>query len=176
MYLNNIITYQNIFPEIAKSAYVAPNCTIIGDVKVGDYSSVWFNVTIRGDVNPIRIGNNTNVQDGSVIHTSRFNGPVMIGDNVTIGHLSLIHACTIGNNAFIGMNSTIMDYSIIEEHAFIAAGSLIPPNKIVKSYELWMGSPAKFIRHLTDKDLEYMKDNIKSYTNLAATYISDKSE
>ncbi|WP_253307681.1 MULTISPECIES: gamma carbonic anhydrase family protein [unclassified Rickettsia] len=167
----NIIPYQGVTPEIDKEAYIAPSCTLIGAVKVGSKSSIWFNTVLRGDVNSIKIGSNTNIQDGTVIHTSRFNGPVEIGNNVTVGHLALIHACTIHNNAFIGMRSTIMDYSIIEEYAFIAAGSLIPPNKIIKSKELWMGSPAKFVRHLTDQDLEYMKDNVKNYVTLADTYL-----
>ncbi|WP_342269919.1 gamma carbonic anhydrase family protein [Rickettsia endosymbiont of Orchestes rusci] len=167
----NIIPYQGVTPEIDKEAYIAPSCALIGAVKVGSKSSIWFNTVLRGDVNSIKIGSNTNIQDGTVIHTSRFNGPVEIGNNVTVGHLALIHACTIHNNAFIGMRSTIMDYSIIEEYAFIAAGSLIPPNKIIKSKELWMGSPAKFVRHLTDQDLEYMKDNVKNYVTLADTYL-----
>ncbi len=103
-----IIPYKGIKPNINKMAYIAPSSSIIGDVKIGSKSSIWFNTVLRGDVESIKIGNNTNVQDGSVIHTSRFNGPVEIGDNITIGHLSLIHACIIRNNAFIGMSSTIM--------------------------------------------------------------------
>lgn len=165
-----IIPYKGITPKIDKSAYIAESSSLIGDVEIGSNSSIWFNTVLRGDVGSIKIGNNTNVQDGSVIHTSRFNGPVEIGDNITIGHLSLIHACTIHNNAFIGMSTTIMDYAVIEEYAFIAAGSLIPPKKIIKSKELWMGSPAKFVRYLTDQDLEYMQDNVRNYVELASIY------
>lgn len=134
-----IIPYKGIKPNIHKTAYIAPSSSIIGDVKIGSKSSIWFNTVLRGDVESIKIGNNNNIQDGSVIHTSSFNGPVEIGDNITIGHLSLIHACIIHNNAFIGMSSTIMDYAVIEEYAFVAAGSLVPPKKIIKSKELWMG-------------------------------------
>ncbi|ADE30046.1 gamma carbonic anhydrase family protein [Rickettsia prowazekii] len=165
-----IVPYKGIIPKIAKSAYVAKNSALIGDVVIGNNSSIWFNTVLRGDVESIKIGNNTNVQDGSVIHTSRFNGPVEIGNNITIGHLSLIHACTIHSNAFIGMSATIMDYAVIEEYAFIAAGSLVPPKKIIKSNELWMGSPAQFVRYLTDKDLQYMEDNIRNYVELANLY------
>ncbi|MEY4464168.1 MAG: Carnitine operon protein CaiE [Pseudomonadota bacterium] len=165
-----IIPYKGITPKIDKSAYIAEGSALIGDVEIGSNSSIWFNSVLRGDVESIKIGNNTNVQDGTVIHTSRFNGPVEIGDNITIGHLSLIHACTIHNNAFIGMRTTIMDYAVIEEYAFIAAGSLIPPKKIIKSKELWMGSPAKFVRYLTDQDLEYMQDNVRNYVELTNTY------
>ena len=161
-----IIPYKGVTPRIDKSAYIAESSSLIGDVEIGSNSNIWFNTVLRGDVESIKIGNNTNVQDGSVIHTSRFNGPVEIGDNITIGPLSY-SACTIHNNAFIGMSATIMDYAVIEEYAFIAAGSLIPPKKIIKSQELWMGSPAKFVRYLTDQDLEYMQDNVRNYVELA---------
>ncbi|WP_016916789.1 gamma carbonic anhydrase family protein [Rickettsia honei] len=147
-----IIPYKGVTPRIDKSAYIAESSSLIGDVEIGSNSSIWFNTVLRGDVESIKIGNNTNIQDGSVIHASRFNGPVEIGDNITIGHLSLIHACTIHNNAFI------------------AAGSLILPKKIIKSQELWMGSPAKFVRYLTDQDLEYMQDNVRHYVELANVY------
>ncbi len=120
-----IIPYKGVTPRIDKSAYIVESSSLIGDVEIGSNSSIWFNTVLRGDVESIKIGNNTNVQDDSVIHTSRFNGPVEIGDNITIGYLSLIHACTIHNNVFIGMSTTIMDYAVIEEYAFIAAGSLI---------------------------------------------------
>jgi len=169
-----IISYKGIKPKIDETAYIAPTSSIIGDVKIGKNSSIWFNTVIRGDVESIKIGDNTNVQDGTVIHTSRFNGPTKIGDNITIGHLSLIHACTIHNNAFIGMSSTIMDYAVIEEYAFIAAGSLVTPNKVVKYKELWMGRPAKFVRYLTDQELEVMQDNVRNYVMLADMYNSNK--
>ncbi len=126
-----IIPYKGVTPRIDKSAYIAESSSLIGDVEIGSNSSIWFNTVLRGDVESIK---------SSVIHASRFNGPVEIGDNITIGHLSLIHVCTIHNNAFIGMSATIMDYAVIEEYAFIAAGSLILPKKIIKSQELWMGS------------------------------------
>lgn len=169
-----ILPYKGIKPNINKTSYIAPSSSIIGDVKIGSNSSIWFNTVLRGDVESIKIGDNTNVQDGSVIHTSRFNGPVEIGDNITIGHLSLIHACIIRNNAFIGMSSTIMDYAVIEEYAFVAAGSLVPPKKIIKSKELWMGRPAKFVRYLTDQELEEMQDNVRNYVELANIYASNK--
>ncbi|WP_342169822.1 gamma carbonic anhydrase family protein [Rickettsia endosymbiont of Seladonia tumulorum] len=169
-----IIPYKGIKPNIDKTAYIAPSSSIIGDVKIGSKSSIWFNTVLRGDVESIKIGDNTNVQDGSVIHTSRFNGPIEIGNNITIGHLSLIHACIICNNAFIGMSSTIMDYAVIEEYAFVAAGSLVPPKKIIKSKELWMGRPAKFVRYLTDQELEEMQDNVRNYVELTNIYSSNK--
>ena len=161
-------------PVIDKQAYIADNCSIIGAVTIGRGASIWFNSVLRGDVASISVGQNSNIQDGSVVHTSRFNGPVRIGNNVTIGHCCLIHACTIEDNAFIGMRATIMDYCVIEKQAFIAAGSLLAPNSVVKSKELWMGSPAKFVRYLTDQDLEMMQSNIENYTSLAARYLDNK--
>lgn len=149
--------------------------SIIGDVTIGKNSSVWFNCVLRGDVAPIKIGNNTNIQDGTIIHTSRFNGPALIGNNVTVGHACLIHACTIHDNAFIGMRATIMDYSVIEEYGFVAAGSLVTSNQIIKSKELWLGSPAKFVRYLTNKDLDVMIDNSQNYINLTNTYLENNN-
>ena len=130
-----LLPYKNIYPKVDKEAYIADHSSIIGDVTIGENSSVWFNCVLRGDVAPIKIGNNTNIQDGTIIHTSRFNGPVSIGDNVTIGHACLIHACTIHDNAFIGMRATIMDYSVIEEYGFVAAGSLVTSSQVIKSKE-----------------------------------------
>lgn len=170
-----LISYGNTMPIIDQRAYIADNCSIIGAVLIGQGSSVWFNSVLRGDVAPINVGQNTNIQDGTVIHTSRFNGPTQIGDNVTIGHCCLIHACTVENNAFIGMRATIMDYCVVEKQAFIAAGSLLTPNTIVRSKELWMGAPARFARYLTELDLEMMQSNIDHYVALAARYLGDKA-
>ena len=165
-----IIKFKGLNPKIDKNAFIADGSIIAGDVTVAEYSGIWFNCVLRGDVNPITVGSRTNIQDGTIIHTSRFEGPTSIGDNVTIGHLALIHACTIKNNAFIGMQSTIMDKAIIDEYAFIAAGSLVTPGKIVKSRELWAGSPAKFIRKITEEEIKFMQDNIENYIDLAKEY------
>ncbi len=167
---NNLIKYKDLVPNIDQSTFIAHGALIIGDVTIGRNSSIWFNAVVRGDVAPISIGENTNIQDGSVIHTSRFNGPTVIGDNVTVGHMALIHACTVEDNAFIGMQSTVMDKAIIEEFGFLGAGSLLPSNKIIKKYELWLGRPAKFIRNLSDEEKEFMLDNFKSYVTLAKNY------
>jgi len=165
-----ILPYRNFTPQIDESVYIADNSSIIGDVKIGRNSSIWFNCVLRGDVCPIRIGENTNIQDGSVIHTSRFNGPTNIGNNITIGHKAMIHACTIRDHAFIGMSAIILDGAVVEEHAFIAAGALIAPGKTVGSRELWAGVPARFIRLLRDAELAQMKDNCDHYISLAEEY------
>lgn len=165
-----IIEYQGIRPLIDKTVYLADGVIIAGDVTIGANSNIWFNTVIRGDVEKVTIGQNTNVQDGSVIHTSRFDGPTHIGSNITIGHMALIHACTIHDNAFVGMHSTIMDKAIVEEFGFLGAGSLLPPGKVIKKNELWVGMPARFVRLVTAQEKEFMKGNIKNYLELAEEY------
>jgi carbonic anhydrase/acetyltransferase-like protein (isoleucine patch superfamily) len=165
-----IIPYKGIYPQIDPSSYIAEGAAIVGDVTIGKNSSVWFNSVIRGDVAKITIGDNTNIQDGTVIHTSRFNGPTYIGNNITIGHMVLIHACTIKDNAFVGMKSVVMDHSVVEEYGFVAAGALVTPSKVIKSKELWSGVPAKFVRFVTDDELEFMLDNVQNYCKLAKEY------
>jgi carbonic anhydrase/acetyltransferase-like protein (isoleucine patch superfamily) len=166
-----IIKFKSLTPKIDKTAFIAAGAIIAGDVRIAENAGIWFNCVLRGDVAPIRVGACTNIQDGTIVHTSRFDGPTNIGSNITIGHLALIHACTIRDNAFIGMQSTIMDKAIIEEYAFIAAGSLVTPGKVVKSRELWAGSPAKFIRKITEAEVDFMRDNIENYMNLAQGYM-----
>ena len=165
-----IIKFKGFTPKIDKNAFIAHGAIIAGDVTISEYTGIWFNCVLRGDVNPITVGSRTNIQDGTIIHTSRFDGPTLIGDNVTIGHLALIHACIIKDNAFIGMQSTIMDKAIVEEYGFIAAGSLVTPGKIIKSGELWAGRPAKFIRKITEEEVRFMQDNIENYIELAREY------
>ena len=174
MMSSKIFAYKSFFPEIDDTAFIADNCVIIGDVKIGKNSSIWFNSVIRGDVCLVRIGNNTNIQDGSVVHTSRFNGPAHIGDNITIGHRAMIHACTIKDYAFIGMSATVLDDAVVEEYGFVAAGAVVTPGKIVGSKELWAGVPARLIRTLTDNDLFQMQDNCEAYVKLAREYMTDK--
>ena len=169
-----LIPYNNMKPSIDETAYISDGVTIVGDTKIGANSSIWFGSVLRGDVAPIHIGSNTNLQDASVIHTSRFDGPVMIGDNVTIGHMALIHACIIESNSFVGMRAAIMDHAVVQEYGFVAAGSLLTPRKIVKSKELWAGSPAKFVRYLTDAELEQMVDTNQTYVMLGKRYMRDR--
>jgi carbonic anhydrase/acetyltransferase-like protein (isoleucine patch superfamily) len=116
------------------------------------------------------IGKNTNIQDGTVIHTSRFDGPPHIGDNITVGHMALLHACTVEDNAFIGMQAAVMDKAIVEEYGFVGAGSLVSPGKIVKRKELWMGRPAKFVRMVTDEEIDFMRGNVQNYLDLSNEY------
>jgi carbonic anhydrase/acetyltransferase-like protein (isoleucine patch superfamily) len=166
-----LIPFKRIEPDLHDSVYLAPGACVIGDVVVGKNSSIWFGAVIRGDVDSIRIGKGSNIQDGSVIHTSRYDGPTVIGDFVTIGHKAVIHACTLANNSFVGMGAIVMDDARVEEFGFVAAGAVVPPGKIVKSYELWAGVPAKLIRKLDDKDIEEIKESAKHYIKLAEHYI-----
>ena len=165
-----LIKFKDMYPNIDKDAFVASGAVIAADVTIGANSGVWFNAVIRGDVAPVTIGKNTNIQDGAVVHTSRFDGPTHIGDNITIGHMTLIHACTLEDNSFIGMHATIMDNAIVQEWGFVGAGSLVTPGKVVGKYELWAGVPAKFVRKITDEEIEYMKGNVQNYVELAAEY------
>ena len=165
------LPYQGIYPTISPETYVAETAVIIGDVNIGAGSSIWHNVTIRGDVNYIRIGERTNIQDGAVVHVSRVTGgQTIIGSQITIGHLALIHACEIHDNAFVGMKAMVMDKAIIEPFGMLAAGAVLTPGKVIRSHELWMGTPAKFVRKLTDEDLHRMQENWQEYCWLAGRY------
>jgi carbonic anhydrase/acetyltransferase-like protein (isoleucine patch superfamily) len=167
----SIITFKNIAPLIDREAYISPSVDIIGAVTIGKDSSIWFASVLRGDVAPISIGFKTNIQDGTIIHTSRFDGPTNIGNNVTIGHRALIHACTIEDYGFIGMGATILDKAKIESFGFVAAGAVVTPGKIVRSRELWSGVPAKYLRDLSDKEVESIKESAEHYVRLSKFYI-----
>ncbi|HEY1097109.1 MAG TPA: gamma carbonic anhydrase family protein [Alphaproteobacteria bacterium] len=163
--------YRGIDPQIDPSAYITETAVIRGDVVIGAHTSIWHHVLIRGDVNTIRIGSGTNIQDGTVVHVSRTpTGQTVIGDNITIGHQALIHACELQNDCFIGMKACVMDGAVVESFAMVAAGSLVTPNKIVRSGELWMGSPARFVRKLTEDDLKHMRENAIEYRMVANNY------
>jgi carbonic anhydrase/acetyltransferase-like protein (isoleucine patch superfamily) len=177
-----IYSVLNFTPQIGNNCFIAPNAVIAGDVAIGKNSSVWFGCLIRGDVAPITIGSNTNIQDGTTVHVSRANhiqngtkdklGVTVIGNNVTVGHNCIIHACTIANNTFIGMGSILLDLSEMEENSMLAAGSLLTGGKIVKSGELWAGRPAKFMRFLTEEEIAYIGTSANNYKLLSEQYIS----
>lgn len=167
-----IMPYNGIFPKIHRQAFIAPNSSIIGDVNIGKGSGVWFNCVIRGDVEPVSIGENTNIQDGSVIHCTRGGGNTIIGSNVTIGHKALIHAAKIEDACFIGMGAIIMDNSIIETGGMVAAGSLVTPNKIVRKGQIWAGNPAKFFRNLTEEEEAFIMISANNYKKHVEEYLA----
>jgi gamma-carbonic anhydrase len=178
--MKNILPYRGILPTIDSSAFVAHNAVISGDVRLGKNSGIWYGCVIRGDVTKIVIGDNTNIQDNSVLHGTRPHhaqnktgaegAPVIIGSNVTIGHNAIIHACIIEDNAFIGMGSVIMDLARVEEYGMLAAGAVLTPGKVIKSGQIWAGNPAKYFRDMTQGEKDYIKISADNYAELAREY------
>lgn len=164
--------FNGIEPRIAASAFIAETAAVIGDVVIGEDSSVWYSGVIRGDVNYVRIGDRTNIQDGAVVHVSRtgFDGPTIIGDEVTIGHAAVIHGCTIERGALIGINATVLDGAIIGEFSLVAAGSLVTPGTVIPPRSMVMGAPAKVKRPLTDEEVAELAEFWKSYVELLPEY------
>lgn len=157
---------------IAEWVYLAEGARIVGDVTIGEGSSMWYNAVIRGDSNPIVIGENTNVQDNAVLHVSHSN-PLEIGDNVTIGHGAIIHGCTIGNNVLIGMGAIILDGAVIEDNCIIGAGALVTQNKIIPSGSLAFGNPAKVMRQITEEEKDFILENANEYSDEASAMLQE---
>lgn len=166
-----ILPYRGVMPTIDPSAFIADNAVIIGDVHIGAESNVWFNCVLRGDVHEIRIGRRTNIQDGTIIHTTRNVAGTYVGDEVTVGHKALLHACTVETNAFVGMGAIILDEAVIEGGAMVAAGALVSPKKRVPTGQLWAGQPAKFMRDLTQADLDFFPVSADNYVKLSREYL-----
>ena len=172
----NISPYLDTQPNIADSAYIDPAAVVIGDVVLGEHTSVWPCAVIRGDVNHIRIGNRSNVQDLSMLHVSHKSAdkpdgsPLLIGEDVTIGHRVVLHGCIIGNRVLVGMGSTILDDAIIEDDVMIGAGSLVPPRKRIESGYLYVGSPVKQVRPLNDEEKKFLVYSAKHYIHIAEQY------
>jgi carbonic anhydrase/acetyltransferase-like protein (isoleucine patch superfamily) len=166
-----ILPYRGVMPTIDPSAFIAENAVVIGDVHIGAESNIWFGCILRGDVHEIRIGKRTNIQDGSVIHTTRKVSGTYIGDEVTVGHMSLLHACTIETNVFVGMGAIVLDEAVVEGGAMVAAGALVSPKKRVLKGQLWAGRPAKFMRDLTQADLDFFPVSANNYVKLSREYL-----
>ena len=164
-----IITLNGHTPVIADDAFVASGTHIIGDVEIGAGSSIWYNCVLRGDVNRIRIGARTNVQDGTVIHVDspwpgNFAGsPTIIGDDVLIGHMVMLHGSILHDRAFVGLGSIVMDGCTIESDGMLAAGAMLTPGKVIRAGELWIGRPAKKLRDLTAEEIERNKMGVAHY-------------
>ncbi len=168
-----ILPYGGHSPEIADDVYIAPGAAVIGEVVIGEGSSIWFNSVVRGDFNEVRIGRRSNIQDGVVIHVASYGSGSYIGDDVTVGHNAVIHACTIGSRCLIGMNSTILDGAVVEDGALVAAGALVPPGKTVAAGELWAGNPAKPIRAVSEAEAEFIRDSALRYCKFAKEYMEN---
>ncbi|WP_462170660.1 gamma carbonic anhydrase family protein [Pseudoalteromonas xiamenensis] len=169
--------YKETYPKVAKSAYVDESAVLVGDIEIEEESSIWPLVAARGDVNYIRIGKRSNVQDGSVLHLSRPSKqhpdgfPLIIGDDVTVGHKVMLHGCTLGNRILVGMGAIVMDGVIVEDDVIIGAGSLVPPNKRLTSGYLYVGSPAKQARPLTDDERAFLSVSAQNYVELKNDYL-----
>ncbi len=163
-----ILPVKNIIPTIGDDCFLAENATIVGDVKIGNKCSVWFNAVIRGDVNSITIGDETNIQDGAVIHATYQKASTTIGNRISIGHNAIVHGCIVNDNVLIGMRAIIMDNAIVEEFCIIAAGSVVLENSICESGFIYAGTPAKQIRRISEEQralLMRLPDNYVMYSN-----------
>lgn len=171
--------FQDQLPRIGARAYIAEGAWVIGDVELGDDASVWPTAVVRGDVNFVRIGARSNIQDGAVLHVSH-DGPhlrrggfaTVVGDDVTIGHKAIVHACRIGNAALIGMGAIVLDGAVVEEHGFVGAGALVAPGKVVGSGELWLGNPARMARRLNDAEIAALYYSAQHYVRLKDKYLA----
>ncbi len=163
-----ILAVKEINPEWGEECFIAPNATIIGNVKIGNKCSIWFNSVIRGDVNAIVIGNETNIQDGAVIHATYLKASTKIGNRVNIGHHAIVHGCKIKNNVLVGMGAIIMDHAVVEEYCIIAAGAVVLENTVCESGYLYAGMPAKKIKPITAEQrtlLNKLPDNYLMYSS-----------
>ena len=157
-----IYDFEGHTPKIEPNSWAAPNSVIIGRVELKKNSNIWFNTTLRGDLEPIVIGENSNIQDGSVIHTDP-GCPTIVGNGVTVGHMVMLHGCEIADDSLIGIGSTILNKTKIGKNCIIGANTLIPENKVIPDRSLVLGSPGKVIRQVTDKEVEEIKENAKHY-------------
>lgn len=166
-----LYVFNGVWPKLGAGVFIAPGARIIGDVEIGAGSSIWFNCVLRGDVEKIRIGKGSNIQDNTVVHVDSAGIPTMIGDNVLIGHGCMIHGTTIADKGFVGLGAVTMDGCYIESGGMVAAGALLSPGKRVGAKELWVGRPAKKIRDLTDVALADMMTGAVGYQELAVKYL-----
>ena len=175
---SNIEAFQGHLPIIANGVYVHNSATVIGHVNLGENVSVWPGAVIRGDINFIKIGAGSNIQDGSVLHVNHQSAydpagsPLIIGNNVTIGHAVILHGCTIDDESLIGMGSIVMDKAIVQKHVLVAAGSLVPEAKVLESGHLYMGSPVKKIRALTTDEIAFFIVSANNYIQLKNQYLT----
>ena len=169
-----IRSYKGISPRIASSAFVEASAQIIGDVEIGANSSVWFNCVLRGDCYHIRIGESTNIQDGTIIHVTQGRFATIIGNFVTVGHSVVLHGCTIADRCLIGIGAIVLDNVTIGEESFIAAGSLVTPGTVIPPRSMVMGSPAKIRRQVTDEEVARIDEHWEHYVAYKNQYIAER--
>ena len=171
-----IRSYQGRLPQVPASCYIDPSAQLIGDVILGEHSSVWMNAVLRGDVNSIRVGSNSNVQDCAVLHGQRNLYPVMVGDWVTIGHNATVHGCVVEDAVLIGMGVTVLNDARIGEGSIIAAGAVVPEHTVVPPRTLWAGVPAKMRRELGDKDRALIIEYAQNYLDYVEIYLKEPAK
>lgn len=171
-----IMPFKGVWPKIGKDVFIAPTAAVIGDVHLGDRSNVWFATVLRGDDHYIRVGEDTNIQDGTIVHVTLELHPTVIGARVTIGHSATLHGCTIHDDAMIGMGATVLDGAVVESGAVVAAGAVVSPGKHVKSGELWAGVPARPVREVRDAERKFIAENAPHYhRKLALEYLKTET-
>ncbi|WP_276498878.1 gamma carbonic anhydrase family protein [Pontibacter litorisediminis] len=158
-----ILPVKGVRPQMGEGCWIAENATIVGDVVMGDECSIWFNAVIRGDVNSIRIGNKTNIQDGAVIHCTYERAATTIGNNVSIGHNAIVHGCTVHDNSLVGMGAIVMDNAVVEQNCIVAAGAIVLENTICESGWIYAGIPARKVKQLSQEQLEGLARTANNY-------------
>ncbi len=179
---NYIRSFEGHTPHLAEGVFIDPSAVVIGDVHIGDHSSIWPNTTVRGDMHRIRIGKRSSIQDNSILHITHagpFNPdgyPLTIGDDVTVAHSVTLHGCEIGSRVLIGMGCIVMDGAVIEDEVVLGANSLVPPGKTLESGKLYVGSPARPVRDLSAKEIEYFRYSANNYVKLKDRHIVELSQ
>lgn len=168
-----IRSFKGIMPRVAATAFVESSAHLIGDIEVGEHSSVWFNCVLRGDVHHIRIGNSTNVQDGTIVHVTTGESPTIIGNCVTVGHGVILHGCLIKDRSLIGIGAIVLDDAVVGEESLVAAGSLVTPGSVIPPRSLVMGSPAKVRRQVTEEEIERIDMHWKHYVEYKNNYLAE---
>jgi carbonic anhydrase/acetyltransferase-like protein (isoleucine patch superfamily) len=168
---NPVWSLDGVRPRIHAEAWIAPNAVVIGDVDIGAHTGIWFNCVLRGDTNIIRIGQRTNIQDGTIIHVNAGDSMAcLIGDDVTVGHGAILHACRLHDRAFVGIGAIVLDEAEIESHGVLAAGAVLTPGKLLPAGELWAGAPARKLRDLTAQDRDRFSLNAPAYVQNAIRF------
>ena len=170
-----ILTLAGRTPRIGEAVYIAPSADIIGDVELAENSSVWFQCVLRGDIEPIRIGANSNIQDGTVIHTMA-GAPTMVGDWVTVGHRVVLHGCRVKNHCLIGMGAVVLNHAVVGEGSIVAAGAVVAENTVIPPRSLYMGVPAKRRREVTEEEHAFIKMHAEHYVKYKGTYLAEAAK
>ena len=165
-----ILPFKGVVPVYNKTNFIAHSADVIGHVELGEYTSIWFNTTVRGDINTIKIGKESNVQDNAVIHVTGGTGPVVIGDRVTVGHSAIVHGCTIEDNVLVGMGAIVLDNAVVGKGSIVGANALITARTIIPAGSLVLGSPAKVVRSLSDEEVASIGKYADNYIQNSAIY------